>query len=90
VFWAAGVAASKLGAALGVPIDRAGRVLVEPDCSVPGHPEIFVVGDLAATVMTDGTPVPGVAQGALQMGRHAARQVVADLRGAPRTGVRVP
>jgi NADH:ubiquinone reductase (H+-translocating) len=84
VFWAAGVAASKLGAALGVPIDRAGRVLVEPDCSVPGHPEIFVVGDLAATVMADGTPVPGVAQGALQMGRHAARQVVADLRGAPR------
>jgi NADH:ubiquinone reductase (H+-translocating) len=84
VFWAAGVAASRLGAALGVPIDRAGRVLVEPDCSVPGHPEIFVVGDLAATVMADGTPVPGVAQGALQMGRHAARQVVADLRGAPR------
>jgi NADH:ubiquinone reductase (H+-translocating) len=84
VFWAAGVAASKLGAALGVPIDRAGRVLVEPDCSVPGHPEIFVVGDLAATVTADGTPVPGVAQGALQMGRHAARQVMADLRGAPR------
>jgi NADH:ubiquinone reductase (H+-translocating) len=85
VFWAAGVAASTLGASLGVPVDRAGRVLVEPDCSVPAHPELFVVGDLAAAVQADGTPVPGVAQGALQMGEHAARQIMADLRGQPRT-----
>jgi hypothetical protein len=70
VFWAAGVAASRLGAALGAPVDRAGRVLVEPDCSVPGHPEVFVVGDLAAAFRNDGSPVPGVAQGALQMGEH--------------------
>jgi NADH:ubiquinone reductase (H+-translocating) len=85
VFWAAGVAASSLGASLGVPVDRAGRVLIEPDCSVPAHPEVFVVGDLAAAVQADGTPVPGVAQGALQMGEHAARQIMADLRGQPRT-----
>jgi NADH:ubiquinone reductase (H+-translocating) len=84
VFWAAGVAASKLGARLGVETDRAGRVVVAPDCSVPGHPEIFVVGDLAAAKSPDGVPVPGVAQGAIQMGRHAARQVVRDLAGRPR------
>jgi NADH:ubiquinone reductase (H+-translocating) len=84
VFWAAGVAASPLGAALGAEVDRAGRVVVEPDCSVPGHPEVFVVGDLAAARLTDGTPVPGVAQGAIQMGRHAARQIVADLSGEAR------
>jgi NADH:ubiquinone reductase (H+-translocating) len=84
VFWAAGVAASGLGAALGTPVDRAGRVLVEPDCSVPGHPEVFVVGDLAAAFRTDGSQVPGVAQGALQMGEHVARQIVADLRGSAR------
>jgi NADH:ubiquinone reductase (H+-translocating) len=85
VFWAAGVAASRLGAALGTPVDRAGRVMVEPDCSVPGHPEVFVVGDLAAAFLPDGSQVPGVAQGALQMGEHVARQIVADLRGSART-----
>lgn len=81
VFWAAGVAASKLGARLGVGTDRAGRVPVEPDCSIPGHPEVFVVGDLASAKSEDGTPVPGVAQGAMQMGRHAARQIARDLAG---------
>jgi NADH dehydrogenase len=85
VFWAAGVAASPLGATLGVPLDRAGRVMVEPDLSVPGHPEIFVVGDLAHAV-DDGNIVPGVAQGAMQMGRHAARMIVRDIEGK----VRVP
>jgi NADH dehydrogenase len=84
VFWAAGVAASKLGAALGVETDRAGRVLVQPDCSVPGHPEVFVAGDLASLKREDGTPVPGVAQGAIQMGKHAARQIVRDLEEQPR------
>ena len=84
VFWAAGVSASKLGAALGVETDRAGRVLVQPDCSVPGHPEVFVAGDLASLKRADGTPVPGVAQGAIQMGKHAARQLLRDLKQQPR------
>jgi NADH dehydrogenase len=75
VLWAAGVASSPLGAALGAPVDRAGRVLVEPDLSVPGHPEIFVVGDLAAV-----QGVPGIAPAAKQMGRHAARNIVLLLK----------
>jgi NADH:ubiquinone reductase (H+-translocating) len=84
VFWAAGVAASKLGGALDVETDGAGRVVVGPDLSVPGHPEVFVVGDLAAALRSDGSPVPGVAQGAMQGGAHAARQIVRELRGAER------
>jgi len=75
VLWAAGVASSPLGAALGAPVDRAGRVLVEPDLSVPGHPEIFVVGDLAAV-----QGVPGIAPAAKQMGRHAARNIALLLK----------
>jgi NADH dehydrogenase len=84
VFWAAGVAASKLGARLGVETDRAGRVLVEPDCSVPGQRNVFVIGDLASLKQKDGRPVPGVAQGAIQMGKHAARQIERDLARRPR------
>jgi NADH:ubiquinone reductase (H+-translocating) len=84
VFWAAGVAASKLGACLNVETDGAGRVVVEPDLSVPGHPELFVVGDLASAARRDGSTVPGVAQGAMQGGTHAARQIVRDLRGLAR------
>jgi NADH dehydrogenase len=84
VFWAAGVAASPLGRTLGVETDRAGRVLVRPDCSVPGHPEVFVIGDLALATQEDGTPVPGVAQGAMQMGRHVAHMIRGDLRGESR------
>jgi NADH:ubiquinone reductase (H+-translocating) len=84
VFWAAGVAASKLGARLGVETDSAGRVVVAPDLSVPGHPEAFVVGDLAAASRSDGTPVPGVAPGAMQGGSHAARQILRDLKGRER------
>jgi NADH:ubiquinone reductase (H+-translocating) len=84
VFWAAGVAASRLGGTLGAATDRAGRVNVEPDCSVAAHPEVFVIGDLAALQQRDGTPVPGVAQGAMQMGRHAARQILRTLRGEAR------
>jgi NADH dehydrogenase len=83
VFWAAGVAASPLGAKLDAPLDRAGRVLVEPDCSVPGHREIFVIGDLAS-ISSNGEPVPGVAQGAMQMGKHAARMIRRDLDGRER------
>jgi NADH dehydrogenase len=82
VLWAAGVAASPLARTLGVPLDRAGRVLVEPDLSVPGHPEIQVVGDLAALAQ-DGRPIPGVAQAAIQEGRHAARNIERALRGQP-------
>jgi NADH:ubiquinone reductase (H+-translocating) len=84
VFWAAGVAASKLGATLGVETDRAGRVVVGEDLSVLGYPEVFVVGDLAAAKRSDGSWVPGVAQGAMQGGTHAARQILADIRGRPR------
>ena len=83
VFWAAGVAASPLAASLGVPLDRAGRVLVEPDLTVPGHREVFVIGDLAHAV-NDGGMVPGVAQGAMQGGRFAARMIAADLAGRDR------
>ena len=88
VFWAAGVSASKLGASLGVETDKAGRVLVLPDCSIPGHPEVFVAGDLAAMKREDGSPVPGVAQGAIQMGKHAARQMLRDLAQKPRENFR--
>ncbi len=70
VIWAAGVQASSLSATLGVGLDRQGRVKVETDCSIPGHPEAFVIGDLAAiTDQATGKPVPGVAQAAIQMGR---------------------
>ena len=78
--WAAGVAASPLGRDLGVAVDRAGRVPVAPDLSVPGHAEIYVVGDLAS-VAHDGKPVPGVAPAAKQMGAHAARAIRARLAG---------
>lgn len=83
VLWAAGVRASPLSASLGVPLDRAGRVFVEPDLSVPGHPEIFVVGDLAAVRQKDGTFVPGVAPAAMQGGRHAARNILRRVAGDP-------
>ncbi|MGN7917629.1 NAD(P)/FAD-dependent oxidoreductase [Lysobacter sp. ESA13C] len=79
VLWAAGVAASPLGALLAAPHDRAGRVLVEPDLSVPGHPEIFVAGDLASVKQANGQPVPGVAPGAKQMGAYVARAIRARL-----------
>jgi NADH dehydrogenase len=88
VLWAAGNAASPLGASLGAPLDGVGRVEVLPDLSVPGHPEIFVIGDLAAVAQPGGRDVPGVAQGAIQAGKHAARNIEATLRGAPRTPFR--
>lgn len=83
VVWAAGVTASPLGAMLGAPVDRVGRVRVEPDLSVPGRPEVFVVGDLAA-VEQDGRPLPGIAPVANQQGKHAAAAIVRTLRGQPR------
>jgi NADH dehydrogenase len=78
--WAAGVAASPLGRSLGAPLDRQGRVRVEPDLSIPGHPEIFVAGDLAA-IEQDGRPVPGLAPAAMQEGRHAARSIRRKIAG---------
>jgi NADH dehydrogenase len=74
VLWAAGVAASPLGQSLGVPLDRAGRVIVEPDLSIPGSDRVFVVGDLMAFEQ-GGQPVPGIAPVAMQAGRHAARNI---------------
>ena len=81
VVWAAGVAASPLGAMLGVPLDRAGRVQVQPDLSVPGHPDVFVAGDLASLAQADGKPVPGVAPAAKQMGRLVAHNIRMRLSG---------
>jgi len=83
VIWAAGVAASPLARSLGVPLDRAGRVVVEPDLSVPGHPEIFVIGDLAAA-RSGGKPVPGIAPAAIQEGKHTAKNIIGELRGMAR------
>ena len=83
IIWAAGVAASPLGATLGVPLDRAGRVLVEPDLTIPGYKNVFVIGDLASLNGEDGRPLPGVAQVALQMGKHAARQVIRGIEKQP-------
>ena len=87
VFWAAGNEASRVGRSLGSRHDRAGRVEVEPDLSVPGYPEIFVIGDLAI-VRKDGTQVPAVAPAAMQMGSAAARNIRHDLRGEPRVPFR--
>jgi len=82
VLWAAGVAASAIGAQLGAPCDRVGRVQVAADLSLPTHPEVFVVGDLAS-VQSNGKPVPGVAPAAKQMGAHAAAMIRARLAGKP-------
>src|SRR5580692_7875180 len=75
ILWAAGVAASPLGKKLGVPIDRAGRVLVNPDLSLPDHPEVFVIGDLAALKDASGKLLPGVAPVAIQEGRYVAKLI---------------
>jgi NADH dehydrogenase len=83
VLWAAGVAAAPLARSLGAPLDRAGRVLVEPDLSIPGHPEAFVIGDLAAFIHQTGQPLPGLAPVAIQQGRAVADNVWRRLRGEP-------
>jgi NADH dehydrogenase len=83
VLWAAGVTASPLARALGAPLDRAGRVLVTPALTVPGHDEIHVAGDLAAVKQEDGTWVPGLAPAAIQEGHHAGRNILSALRGEP-------
>jgi NADH dehydrogenase len=84
VLWAAGVAASPLGKKLGVPVDRAGRVLVQPDLSVPGHPEVRVIGDMAALADQNGKMLPGVAPVAIQQGKWVAKAIARDLKNQPR------
>ena len=84
VLWAAGVAAAPLGATIGAPMDRVGRVLVNTDLTVPGHPEIAVVGDLASFRLPDGSTLPGVAQVAMQQAAHAAANVIRAIDGRAR------
>ncbi|MCI0356772.1 MAG: NAD(P)/FAD-dependent oxidoreductase [Acidobacteria bacterium] len=83
--WAAGVLASPLGKMLGAKTDRAGRVQVEPDLSITGHPQVFVIGDLASILDEKGNPVPGVAPAAIQQGQRAAANIICDLRKKPRS-----
>jgi NADH dehydrogenase len=79
IIWAAGVSASPLTQTLGVELDRAGRVKVNPDLSVPGHPEVFAIGDMALVLGEDGKPVPGVSPAAMQMAKHIARLIETEL-----------
>ncbi len=83
IVWAAGVEASPLGRSLGVDLDRAGRVRINPDLSVPGHPEIFVIGDMAFLEDARGRPLPGVAQVAMQQGAWAAANILRAIEGKP-------
>jgi NADH dehydrogenase len=89
VLWAAGVRASGIGRALGVPVDTAGRVIVEADLSLPGNPDVFVVGDLAHSVdQRTGRPLPGVATVAMQQGIFVAKTILAERWGRARTPFR--
>ncbi|HMS08219.1 MAG TPA: NAD(P)/FAD-dependent oxidoreductase, partial [Pyrinomonadaceae bacterium] len=84
VLWATGVAASPLGARLGVETDRAGRVKVEPDLSIAGSPNIFVIGDMVHLLQPNGEPVPGVSPAAMQMGTATSENILAEIKGKPR------
>jgi NADH dehydrogenase, FAD-containing subunit len=84
VLWATGVAASPLGKMLGAETDRAGRVLVNPDLTIPNHRNVFVIGDMASLKMDDGKPVPGVAPAAMQMAENAAANILRDRHGEER------
>jgi NADH dehydrogenase len=88
VLWATGVAASPLGKALGVDVDKAGRVPVAADLTVPGFPNIFVIGDMATLKQENGEPVPGLAPAAMQMGKSAARNILRDVQNKPRKDFR--
>ncbi|MDM7921870.1 MAG: NAD(P)/FAD-dependent oxidoreductase [Pyrinomonadaceae bacterium] len=88
VLWATGVAASPLGKALVAETDKAGRVFVEADLSVPGSPEVFVIGDMASLKQENGDPVPGVSPAAMQMGTHSANNILADIKGNARENFR--
>jgi len=82
ILWAAGVSATPLTQRLGVELDRAGRVKVNPDCSLPDHPEVFAIGDMALLFDKKGKPVPGVSPAAMQMAKHVAR-IIEDELAAP-------
>jgi len=85
VLWGAGVRPNPLAAALGVPLDRAGRIIVGPDCAVPGHPELFVVGDMASfTPEGASQPLPGISPVAMQQARFVARNILDEVNGLPR------
>jgi NADH dehydrogenase len=84
VIWAAGNVASPLLRSLGTPLDNAGRAIVEPDCTVPGYPQVFVLGDAALFNHQGGGPLPGICPVAIQMGEYAARTIVGDIEGRPR------
>jgi NADH dehydrogenase FAD-containing subunit len=81
VLWAAGVAPSAIGRSLGVPVDRAGRVVVNADLTIPGRPEVFVIGDMAVSLDAAGRRLPGLAPVAIQQGEYAARAIVRAVRG---------
>ena len=88
VIWGAGVRARPLSATLGVELDRGGRVLVDADCSIPGHPEVFVIGDMASHLGPDGRPYPGLAPVATQQGRNVGENIARDLAGRQRVPFR--
>jgi NADH dehydrogenase len=88
VIWAAGNVASPLLKSLNTPLDRVGRAIVEPDCTIPGHPEVFVLGDAALFSHQEGGPLPGICPVAIQMGEYAARTIQCDLAGEPRRAFR--
>ena len=88
VLWATGVAASPLGKALGGDVDKAGRVFVQPDLTIPGYSNIFVIGDMASLKQENGEPVPGVSPAAMQMGTNASKNILRDIKGVPRENFR--
>ena len=88
IIWAAGVSATQLTKKFGAELDKAGRIKVNPDLSVPGHPEIFAIGDLALVLKADGKAVPGVSPAAMQMGRHVAQLVRDEIRFGQKLAVR--
>lgn len=90
IIWAAGVGASPLTKQLGVELDRAGRVKVLPDLSVPGHPEVFAIGDMALVAGRDGRPTPGVSPAAMQMAQHAARLIRREMESGPQPAEKRP
>ncbi|HEU5304243.1 MAG TPA: NAD(P)/FAD-dependent oxidoreductase [Gemmatimonadales bacterium] len=88
VIWAAGNVASPVLRCLGTPLDKMGRAIVEPDCTIPGHPEVFVLGDAAYFNHGDSGPLPGICPAAIQMGEYTARTIMGDLAGVPRRAFR--
>ena len=88
ILWAAGVTASPLTKKLGAELDKAGRVKVNPDLSLPGHPEVFAIGDLALVLGADTKPVPGVSPAAMQMGRHIAKIIECEIKGGGKPAAR--